>query len=441
MYGVQKQQLRDLTKQEFVALKMLTRLAKNMYNVGLYNIRQHYFTNKTFLYYKENNQASKNNENYKLLNTDVAQQILKKVEENFKSFFGLLKNPGQKARIPKYLEKDSYFELSFPRVKLQDDGTFFLPMSPAFKKQFGKIKIKFPTNLDIKKIAEIRIQPKYDANYFEIEYVYYVNKDKINLDYSKAIVLDFGINNLAACVTTDGASFLIDGKPLKSKNHWYNKQNAKLQSIKDVQKLTFLTKKQRRLLIYRNNFVNDYLNKATRYLVSYCIKHDIGTMIIGYNKHWKKEINIGGVNNQNFVQIPHGKFKDKLKSMCERYGIVFFEQEESYTSKASFVDGDILPVYKENDECIYTFSGNRKKRGLYQTKKGTLLNADSNGAANILRKSGFKFNENTLVFGLRKNPLKVELLKKKKVNTDSRERVHSGRLTVPMRRQPELSFA
>lgn len=443
MYGVQKYQLRNLTKKEFVALKTLVRLAKNMYNVGLYNIRQHYFETKTYLNYVKNNQSCKNNENYKLLNTDTAQQILMKVDENFKSFFGLLKVEAQKVRIPKYLPKEDYFELTFPRVKLQDDGTFFLPMSPAFKKLYGKIKIQFPTNLNMKKISEIRIQPKYDAQYFDIEYVYKLDIKQVNLNKNNAIVLDFGLNNLAACVTTIGASFLLDGKPLKSKNHWYNKQNARLQSFKDKQGITCLTNKQRNLIIYRNNFMNDYLNKVTRYLVNYCLKNDIGTMIIGYNKDWKKEINMGGVNNQNFVQIPHGKLKEKLKSMCERYDIHFIEQEESYTSKVSFIDGDSLPIYKSGDECIYTFSGSRVKRGLYQTKKGIYVNADINGACNILRKSGFRFNHSLLSSVLIKNPEKINLLPKKKakVSTDSNERVYLGHLTVPMRNRPELSTA
>ncbi len=125
MYGVQKCQLRNISKREYTTLRALFRLTKNMYNVGLYHVRQHFFETKKFLTYPQNNKLSKENENYKLLNTDAAQQTLKKVEEAFTSFFGLLKKGDKRARIPKYLEKEGFFELTFPRIKIQKDGSFF----------------------------------------------------------------------------------------------------------------------------------------------------------------------------------------------------------------------------------------------------------------------------------------------------------------------------
>jgi len=433
LFGVQKEQIRNLTKKEFEALRLLCRLGKNMYNVALYNVRQHFFSTGKYLSYKENNQESKPNENYQLLNTDVAQQILKKVDENFNSFFALKKKKEPKARIPQYLEKEGYFEITFPRVKIQKDGNYFLPMSPAFKHQYGKISLPFPTNLIGKKLSEIRIQPKCDANYFEIEYVYLVEKEEKTFNSEKALIIDLGLNNLCSVVTTDGASFIIDGKPLKSKNHWYNKQNAKLQSIKDKQGIIQLTNNQRKLLVDRNNFVNDYLNKTVRYLVNYCIEHRVGNVIIGYNKGWKDNIKMGKRNNQNFVQVPHGKLKAKLKSLCERYGIKFLEQEESYTSKASFLDGDFIPVFQEG--VTNTFSGKRVKRGLYKTKNGFLVNSDIHGACNILRKSGFSFNVSVVTQALLQNPKKVELLTKKTCKDRSSDESVGGRLTFPTRRE------
>ena len=98
-----------------------------------------------------------------------------------------------------------------------------------------------------------------------------------------------------------------------------------------------------------------------------------------------KEIQI--INNQNFVNIPYGKLRDKLVYLCKLYGIEFKLQEESYTSKASFFDGDEIPIYDKENPQEYIFSGKRIKRGLYQTSVGKLINADCNGALNILRKS------------------------------------------------------
>ena len=169
------------------------------------------------------------------MGTAAAQQTLKKVEENFKSFFGLLKSKVRKANIPNYLDKESFFELSYPQFRLQKDGTFNVPMSSAFKKEYGPINIQFPTNLEVENIIEIRIIPKYNAHYFEIEYVYKVHVETTNLDENEALSIDLGIDNLAACLDTFGNAFIIDGKRIKSANQWYNKENHRLQSIKDKQ--------------------------------------------------------------------------------------------------------------------------------------------------------------------------------------------------------------
>ena len=137
----------------------------------------------------------------------------------------------------------------------------------------------------------------------------------------------------------------------------------------------------------RNNRVNDYLSKTARMIINYCIENDIGKIVIGYNVTFQRNSNMGKVNNQNFVNIPYGKLRDKLEYQCDMYGIEYILQEESYTSKASFFDRDDLPIYNADNPQEYIFSGRRVKRGLYRTKKGKLINADVNGALNILRKS------------------------------------------------------
>ena len=177
----------------------------------------------------------------------------------------------------------------------------------------------------------------------------------------------------------------MDGRRLKSINQWFNKKNEKLQSEKDLRKITGITRNQYLLRNKRNNRVNDYITKTCRKIVNYCIRNDIGNIVLGYNVDIQRNVNIGKVNNQNFVNIPLGKIKDKLDYMCKLAGIEFKLQEESYTSKASFFDNDDIPIQKDSDK--YIFSGERIKRGLYKTKKGYILNADVNGALNILKKS------------------------------------------------------
>jgi IS605 OrfB family transposase len=233
----------------------------------------------------------------------------------------------------------------------------------------------------------VRIHPKYDARFFEIEFVSKVESEPIETVSNSAISIDFGLNNLATCVDTNGASFIVDGRKLKSINQWFNKENARLQSIKDKQKIERLTERQARLFVNRSNQVRDYLNKAARLIINHCLTHKIERVIIGFNLGIKQEIKIGSRNNQNFVQIPFYTLRGKLKAQCVRYGLIYQDQEESYTSKASSLDGDDLPVYNADKPATYQFSGKRVKRGLYRSKEGHLINADCNGAVNIGRKS------------------------------------------------------
>ena len=392
MYLTLKQQVKHLSKKEFRNLKYLSHVAKNLTNEAIYNIRQYYFNKKKYLSYNENYKMLKNSENYKKLNSNMAQQILKEVDGSFKSFFGLLKlaKNGQydnkKIKLPKYLAKDGFTTLVIGFVRLKDD-MLIVPYSNSFKKTHQEVKIKLPPVLKDKKIKEIRIIPKQHSRYFEIQYTYRVEEVQRELNENNALGIDLGIDNLCTCVTNNGTSFIIDGRKLKSINQYYNKINAKLQSIKDKQKIERTTLRQKRIARKRNNRINDYLSKAARTIVNYCLNNDIGKLVLGYNEDFQRNSNIGSINNQNFVNIPYGKLRDKLIYLCKLYGIEFKLQEESYTSKASFFDGDEIPIYDKENLQEYIFSGKRIKRGLYQTSKGYQLNADCNGALNILRKS------------------------------------------------------
>ena len=392
MYLTLKQQVKHLSKKEFRNLKYLSHIAKNLTNEAIYNIRQYYFNKKKYLSYNENYKMLKNSENYKKLNSNMAQQILKEVDGSFKSFFGLLKlaKNGQynfkDIKLPKYLAKDGFTTLVIGFVRLKDD-ILIVPYSNLFKKTHQEVKIKLPPVLKDKKIKEIRIIPKQHSRYFEIQYTYEIEEVQRELNKENGLGIDLGIDNLCTCVSNNGASFIIDGRKLKSINQYYNKINAKLQSIKDKQKIERTTLRQKRIARKRNNRIEDYLSKAARIIINYCLNNDIGKLVLGYNEDFQRNSNIGSINNQNFVNIPYGKLRDKLIYLCKLYGIELKLQEESYTSKASFFDGDEIPIYDKENQKEYIFSGKRIKRGLYQTSAGELINADCNGALNILRKS------------------------------------------------------
>jgi IS605 OrfB family transposase len=153
----------------------------------------------------------------------------------------------------------------------------------------------------------------------------------------------------------------------------------------------------------------DAIRKSARYIINYCIENRVGKIVIGYNLDFKRGIRLGKVNNQNFTQIPLGKLRGNLANLCERYGIQYVEQEESYTSKASFFDFDMIPAFNPDNPQKYEFSGKRIKRGLYCSAKGLKVNADVNAAANILRKSKQEFIFEQLSSGLLASPLRIRL--------------------------------
>lgn len=400
MYLTAKQKLKHLSKSEYKTLKELCHIAKNLTNQALYNARQYYFAEKKNLGYYENYKLLKSSENYKILNSNISERIIKEVDSSFKSYFKLLKLAKEgkydykACKLPKYLPKDGYSTLVISFVRL-NNNKLIIPFSNTFRKNHKYIEITIPSMLLNKKIKEIKIVPKANARTFEIQYSYEAESVQRNLNTNNALAIDLGINNLVTAVTNSGNSFIIDGKKLKSINQLYNKQNARLQSIKDKQNFGKKTTKQQAAIAYkRNNRVNDYMNKTAQEVINYCIKNDIGTLVLGYNKDFQKDSNTGKKNNQNFVNIPYGRLRNKLEYLCELNGINYVEQEESYTSKASFWDKDDIPVYqdkqkkdKKEKQKNYIFSGKRIHRGLYKTSTGKLLNADVNGALNILKKS------------------------------------------------------
>lgn len=393
MYLTVKQQVKHLSKEDYKSIKELCHAAKNLTNEAIYNVRQYYFTEGEFLKYEKNYALLKNSPNYKILNSNMAQQILKEVDGSFKSFFKLLKLAKQgkysfkACKLPGYLPKNGHTTLVIGFIRL-NGNKLILPFSNSFRKTHSSVEITMPPILLDKKIKEIRIIPKANARFFEIQYIYEAENVQRNLNQNNALALDLGINNLVTAVSSTGKSFIIDGRRLKSINQWFNKENARLQSIKDKQNFgKKTTKRQKSIARNRNNKVNDYMSKTARKVIDYCISNDIGTLVVGYNETFQQSTDIGKKNNQNFVNIPYGRLRDKLEYLCELNNIVFVKQEESYTSKSSFWDNDDIPVYNADNPKEYLFGGKRVYRGLYKTANGRTINADINGALNILRKS------------------------------------------------------
>jgi IS605 OrfB family transposase len=393
MHLTVKQQVKRLSKEDYRTIRELCHIAKNLANEAIYNVRQYYFSEGEFLKYEKNYTLLKNSPNYKALNSNMAQQILKEVDGSFKSFFSLLKLAKQgkyafkDCRLPHYLPKDGYTTLVIGFVRLKGNK-LILPFSNSFKKTHKAVEITIPPILLDKKVKEIRIIPKAKARFFEIQYIYEAECVQRNLNTNNALALDLGINNLVTAVSSNGKSFIIDGKKLKSINQWFNKENARLQSIKDKQHYgKKSTSRQKAIARNRNNKVNDYMNKAARKVINYCIANDMGTLVVGYNETFQRGGHIGKRNNQNFVNIPYGQLRSKLEYLCKMNGIIFVKQEESYTSKSSFWDRDDIPVYNADNPREYQFRGKRIHRGQYKTASGKIINADVNGALNIMRKS------------------------------------------------------
>ena len=362
------------SNQYYKDLDNLCFLSKNLYNSVLYAIRQHYFNTKQYLNkFELINQFTKNNQqDYIALPRKVSQQIIYQVDNNFKSFFNSLKsnNINHKISIPKYLNKDGRFEVIYTNQAIS---------SKLLKQNILQLSGLKEFNLPIihNNIKQVRLIHK--GNHIVIE-ILYEQKEKEYINNNRYCSIDLGINNLCTVGSNVIKPIIINGKPLKSINQYYNKKLAQLKSEQDLRKNKQYNKKKIESLTFkRNNKVNDYLHKSSRYIVNHLVSNNITNLVIGLNKEWKQETNIGKVNNQNFVQIPHTKLIEQLKYKCQLEGIKVIVREESYTSKCSFIDNEEICKHDQ-------YLGKRIYRGLFRTKKNKIINADLNGALNILRK-------------------------------------------------------
>ena len=331
--------------------------------------------------------------NYQLLYSQVAQQTLKSVVEAYKSFAQLLpmwrkgELPHMKAqpKAPSYRKKGGLFQLTYPAQAL----TFYID-SPFVRVSLGtklatlegikELFLPCPGNIKPSQIKELTIIPR--NGQFYAAYSYEKEIPLVEVDESKVLGIDHGRDNWLTCFSNIGTSFIIDGLHLKSLNQLYNKRIA---IIKEGKKQGFWSNRLAAITEKRNRQMRDAINKAARLVIDHCLENGIGTIVFGWNEQQKQNADMGSKGNQSFVQIPTGKLKERIRGMCEFYGLRFVETEEAYTSKSSFVDNDELP--KHGGKPIgYKPSGKRVKRGLYRASNGWQINADCNGGANILRK-------------------------------------------------------
>lgn len=411
MYATQVNHIRKLTKNQYAMLREMCQYSNNLFNVTLYNLRQHYFNTGMLLDYKISYRKCRENENFILLHSAIAVQTMRTAEQSFKSFYALQNR--KDAKIPYYQAKGGLFNLTIPAESIAiKDEYVYIPMSPMFRlihPERENILIPFSKRINRDQLKIIRILPCCNGQEFDIQYIYEVSKEQKNLNKDNAISIDLGIDNLATCVTSFGHSFIMDGRRIKSINHQWNKEMARLRSIAAKQGIS-TTLRIQKITKKRNNRINDTIKKSARYIINYCIENNIGTLIIGYTVNFKSNPTLGKINNQNFVQIPLVHLINQLQYLCWKYDIDCILQEESYTSKSSFLDLDILPIYQNELPCTNTFSGHRIHRGLYQSKKGTLINADVNGSANIMRKCKQNLNYEKLCKGLRVSPQRIRVI-------------------------------
>ena len=362
--------------------------SKNLYNFANYAIRQEFINNGKYKNYNTLAKELKTHESYKEIGSGSGQQTLKLLDQNWKSFFASIKdwnkNPHKyrgRPKLPNYLDKEDgryVFVLTNRQSKIRD-GYLYFGFKPL--KQFnGLIK----TNV-VDKHMQTRFIPKSD--HYVLEIVYQREIEEIQSKNEKIIGIDLGVSRFAAIQNNIGMKpIAINGGDVKAFNNYYNKQMAKYKSIAETVNGQKWTNRLQKLTNKRNNKIENFLHTSSKYIVDYCIENNIDTVVIGHNDGWKQNINIGKKNNQTFVGIPFSRFIQKLEYKCQDNGIECISVEESYTSKASFIDSDNIPIYKKGSDKKYKFSGNRRKRGLYVSKDKILINADVNGASNIMLK-------------------------------------------------------
>ena len=357
----------------------LTFKCKNLYNRANYLIRQEFINNGKYIFKFDMFTLLKADSDYLSIgNARVARGVLRILDANWKSFFATIKdwksNKSKykgKPNLPKYLDKKGKFNAIFI------DESFRIKNNKLKLSTLNKININ--TKIEFKEIIEVNIKPLPTGKY-KINISYNKNEEKLKQNNNNYCSIDLGLNNLMTLTSNKPGlkPVLVNGRPLKSINQFYNKQKANYQS--ELPKKVYKSKKINKLTQKRENKINDYLHKSSKFLIDWCLGNDLNTIILGYNEGWKTEINIGKKNNQNFVGIPFHKLVEMIEYKAKLSGLNLHKHEESYTSKCSFLDLEKIGIHEN-------YIGKRIKRGLFISSKGKNINSDVNGSLNILRKA------------------------------------------------------
>jgi putative transposase len=355
-------------------LSYLCHLAKNLYNAANFHYRQFFFHLDEFLTYYDLQVIFKNSQVYKSLPAQTSQQVLRLVIKNWKAYWRTLQkfkqNPTKfmgRPKPPKYKQKNGESIVIFTNQNARLINGYI---------QFPKSTLLPPLKTRLDKFQQIRILPK--GFYYVIEIVYKKQEVDLHLNKNRVIGIDLGINNLLTIVNNIGSRpIIIKGKVIKSMNQFYNKLRAKYRS--QVNSKHPETRRMNRITQVRNNKIHDFFHKTSRAIIEYCAHHNIGTIIVGYNETWKQHCRMGYKTNQNFVSIPFLKLIKQLEYKGRLKGIHVVQTDENYTSKCSALDLESIQKHTH-------YLGKRVHRGLFRSQTGILINADVNGALNILRK-------------------------------------------------------
>lgn len=392
-------------------ISKLCKVSNNLYNQALYVFRETLKNESKWLSYFELDKILKNTKNldgkinYRLLKAQCSQQVLKLLDNNIKSYYRSIqdykKHPNkykEKPGLPKYRKRGSEFNLYYPNQScIIRNGKIILSKKlfvdiPQYEKYSGLLE----------NFKQVRILPNYAG--YRIEVIYEVEDIEIPKSKEEKIAsIDLGIDNLATLVSED-FTYLFSGKFVKSYNKLFNKTLAKLNSIKDLQKIKGTTKRIKKLYYDREQYIEDVFHKISRKIINLLTNSGITKLIVGYNKGWKQGVNIGKRNNQKFTQIPFARLISYLEYKCELAGIEIVTHEESYTSKCDSLAFEAIGKHEN-------YLGKRKKRGLYQSSTGKLINADVNGALNIMRKvvdDSSNYVQRIIDRGLLFNPVRIK---------------------------------
>ena len=358
-------------------LSKICHLDKNLYNLASWYVRQDFFNLNSLLTYYDLDFILKNKQAYQNLPSQTSQQILKYVSRNWKSYFrGLEKYKSnfrkfkKRPKIPRYKRKNGESIAIFTNQQCMIKRGYL-----HFPKRVNITPIKTRITERLKEVRIIPLGVKY-----KVELVYEKEEKDLGLDKEHILSIDLGLNNLITAVNNNGCKpFIIKGGIIKSINQYYNKQLAYYRSIENKKGNFIDTNRIQKLYLTRNNKLTTLFHRISKNIIEYCIQNNIGTIVIGYNHGWKQKLNIGKINNQKFVQIPFLKLVKQIEYKAQLKGIHVFTVNENNTSKCSFLDNE--PIGKHE-----AYVGKRISRGLFKTSKGVLINADVNGAYNIMKK-------------------------------------------------------